>query len=134
MDTLKRYLSIGLCLLLAASAPAAHVVFNLTDFIGNTVPLQRKIVTIEPKSTVFGNDTNIVTSEKRFYNAGTNAILTVSNMVYGLYLISVNGTTKTSIFRIYVPNTTLLTNASLIIVGSGPGLMQDNGRYIFIDP
>jgi len=131
---MKAIISAILCLCMAASAPAAHVLFNLTDFIETTPQLSRKTLVVEPRSTVFGNGNNVITSEKRFYNVGTNASVTVSNMVYGLYLCSVWGTTRTSIFRIYVPDSTNLTNAAYIIVGSGPGLLQDNGRYIFADP
>lgn len=96
---------------------AANVTFNLTDILQTTQPLQKKTVVLTPQSTPRTNATNmIVVSEPRYFNLGTNATFTATNLVYGNYLVSVWSLNSTSQFRILVPNTNSALYASDLLV------------------
>jgi hypothetical protein len=118
-------------MLVPVMAFAADVTFSFKDFTGNNGQLQRKTVQIDPLSAVLSPD-NVVTvaAERRFYNLGTNTIITVSNMVYGSYLISIFGTTRTSIYRIYIPDTNGTINAAGYITATGNNLLLTDGTYL----
>ena len=118
-------------LLLPFVAFAADVTFNLKDFTQGIGPLQRKTLVLDPLSAVLSPDNTItVTAEKRFYNLGTNPVVTITNMVYGSYLVSVWGTTRTSVYRIFIPDTNGTINAAGYITAQGNNLLLSDGTYL----
>lgn len=102
---MKTIISMLLAVLLVSTIHAANVTFNLVDILGTVQNLQRKVVTIEPLSTVRANSPNVVLSEKRFFNTGTNASFTATNLNEGEYKVTVAGANQNSVFRINVPST-----------------------------
>jgi hypothetical protein len=122
-------------LLIPFVAMAADVTFNLKDFTQGIGPLQRRTMVVDPLSAVLSPD-NVITvmTERKYYNLATNPVVTVSNMVYGSYLISVWGTTRTSLFRIYIPDTNAALNAASYITGTGNNLMLTDGTYLKLSP
>ncbi len=124
-----------LILLLSVSvALGANVTFNLVDILGTAVPIQRKTVRVEPLSTVRGNGNNVVISDRRFFNTGTNGIFTATNLSEGEYRVFVLGNTYTSVFRINVPDTNgTLTASSLIQTGSETALETEEGQTLDIE-
>ena len=120
-------LAVGLCL-------GADVTFNLKDFIASVSQLQRKTVVVEPKTTPRQNSTNLIVSEIRYFNTGTNGIFTATNMNEGIYRCSVIGQTWTSIFRINIPDTNgSLTASSLLISQSDGALDTEEGQSIDLE-
>lgn len=116
-------LAIGL-LAIAAAAVAADVTFNLTDFLGTVDTLKRKQVIIEHRNTVRANGVNVVTGERRFFNTGTNAVFTTTNMLDGLYRTTVYGGNYTSVFHINIPDTNGAINASDYITSLDTGVLE----------
>lgn len=131
---MKRILAI--LLLIPFVAAATNVRFSLFDFGLTTPSLTKRTLVIDPLSTVMSPDlTNVITSERRYINLGTNPVVTVSNMVYGSYLVSVWGTTRTSQFRIYLPLTNAVElNAGSLITASGNNLLLEDGTYLRLLP
>jgi len=126
---MKRLLSI--LFLVPVITFAADVTFNLKDFTQGIGPLQRKTLLIDPLSAVMSpNNVITVTAERRYYNLGTNPVITITNMVYGSYLATVWGTTKTSVYRIYIPDTNGALNAAAYITGTGNNLLLSDGTYL----
>lgn len=122
-------------LLLAVSAWSASVVFNLRDFLQGTPGLIRRAMVVEPLSTVKGNVTNLViTSERRYFNTGTNGVVNTTNMIGGLYRVSVMGNTWTSVFRINVPDTNGTLQASDLITSTPSSALDlEDGTPIDIE-
>lgn len=115
-------------------AAAADVRFNLRDFLTTTQPLVRRTVEVQPQSAPLASGTNVVLSERRFFNTGTTAEFTATNMVTGTYRVLVYGPTQTNIFRINVPDTTATTNASLLLISSADsGIETEDGRSIDLE-
>ncbi len=111
---MKRFIAI---LLIPCSVfGAATVTFNLTDFVATTP--QRKTMMVAPMSTPRGNSGNstVIMSERRYYNTGTNGVVSITNMNEGLYQCSLYGNTSTSVFRVNVPDTNGTLNASDILI------------------
>lgn len=127
--------TIALFILSAAiTAGAANVRFNLRDFLTTTQPLIRRTVEMQPQSAPLASGTNVVLSERRFFNTGSTAEFTATNVVTGTYRILVYGPTQTNIFRINVPDTTVTTNASAILISSASdGIETEDGRSIDIE-
>ena len=123
-------------LFIAIAAPllAATVTFNLTDFLGSLDTLKRKQMAVQPLSTVRANGTNIMTSERRFYNTGTNALIILTNMAEGLYRVTVYGGSYTSVFGIHIPDTNgnLTASDRLTTLASG-ALETDEGTTLLLD-
>jgi len=114
-------LAVGLCI-------GADVTFNLKDFVASVSQLQRKTVTVEPRTFPRANGTNIVVAERRYFNTGTNGIFIATNLSEGIYRCYVNGLTWTSVFRINVPSTNgTLTASSLLISQSDGALDTEEG-------
>jgi len=126
---LRRALATILLLMFAANAAwAATVVFNLTDFLQETPTLQRRVLQIQPITAVRGNTTNLViTAERRAWNTGTNAQVTVTNMVAGIYGCYVLGGTWTSSFRVNIPDTNGTLYASDLITSPSSGMDYEDG-------
>ena len=121
----------GLLLAACLSAPAATVIFNLTDILQGTQGLTRRTMVIEPRGTPKGHVPGnlVVTSERRFMPTGSNAVVTATNMIDGIYRIQVWGISYTSVFRILIPTTNGTINASdYIISANDNGLDLQNGR------
>lgn len=120
--------------LVAIAAHPANVRFNLRDFITTSQPLIRRTVMIEPQSTPMQSGTNVVLSERRFFNTGSNGEFTATNMVEGTYRVLVYGPTYTNIFRINLPAGITETNASSILISSANnGIETEDGRSIDIE-
>lgn len=118
----------------AITAGAANVRFNIRDFLTTTQPLVRRTVEVQPQSSPLASGTNVIVSERRFFNTGTTAEFTATNMVEGTYRVLVYGPTQTNIFRINVPATTDTTNASAILISSAnAGVETEDGRSIDIE-
>lgn len=115
-------------------ATAANVRFNLRDFLVTSVPLVRRTVEVQPQSSPLASGTNVVLSERRFFNTGTNAEFVATNMVTGTYRVLVYGPTQTNVFRINVPATSDTTNASALLISSANnGIETEDGRSIDIE-
>lgn len=108
-------------------AHGADVTFNLKDFIQTTQPLQRRTLEIVPKSSPSSNSTNIILSERRYYNLGTNAVVTATNMVDGIYWCYAYGLSYTTHFRINIPDTNGTISAADYIFSTGSGIDTENG-------
>jgi len=121
--------------LLSLTAFGADVVFNLTDFLTTTDALKRKQAMIEPQSTVKGNSAGnlVVTSERRFYNLGTNGSFTATNMVDGVYRVHVYGISYTSVFRINIPATNGSLFASDYLISGSPGIDTEDGQDLDLE-
>ena len=120
--------------LLCLTGLAADVRFNLRDILTTTQPLVRRTVMVEPQSTPLASGTNVIVSERLFFNTGATAEFTATNMITGTYRVLVYGPTQTNIFRINVPDTTMTTNASAILISSAnSGIETEDGRSIDIE-
>jgi hypothetical protein len=123
-----------LVLLLAFTAGAVDVRFNLRDFLSTSQPLVRRTALIEPQSAPMANGTNVIIQERRYFTTGTQGEFTATNMVQGTYRVLVYGPTYTNVFRINVPDTTGSTNASSILISSANnGIETEDGRSIDIE-
>jgi hypothetical protein len=115
-------------LLLAFSASAAHVTFNMTDF--TAAPVTNKILRLTSLSTPRTNGTTIVITDRRSYLTDTNGSVTASNLVYGNYRCELLGDWTFTPFTILVPDDALLYNATEVYVatntvaGTGVGYTQ----------
>jgi hypothetical protein len=119
---------------LVFTAGAANVRFNLRDFVTTTQPLIRRTVEVQPQSTPLQSGTNVILSETRFFNTGTTGEFTATNVVTGTYRVLVYGPTRTNIFRINVPDTSVTTNASAILISAAnDGIDTEDGRSIDIE-
>lgn len=113
---------------------AADVTFNLTDFLGTVETLKRRTVLIEPRSTSRANVTNVVLSERRFFNTGTNGIFTTTNMIEGLYRVTVSGINYTSIFHVNIPSTNGTLQASDYLTTLSTGALEtEEGQPLDIE-
>lgn len=131
---MKTRIAISIIALLAMTAGAVNVRFNLRDFLVTSQPLLRRTAVIEPQSAPLASGTNVVLQERRFFNTGTNAEFTATNMTEGTYRVLVYGQTYTNIFRINVPNASGETNASSILISSANnGIETEDGRSIDIE-
>lgn len=120
--------------LVAVLAQAANVTFNLTDFLGTVETLKRRQATLEPRSTVRGNSTNLVMSERRYFNTGTNGIFTATNLNEGLYRVTVAGISYTSVFHINIPSTNGNLQASdYLTTLAGNALESEEGETIDLE-
>lgn len=123
---MKTTLRFTLCVLALCPlvAFAADVTFNLTDFLGTVDTLKRKQAMIEPRNTVRANGNSVVTSERRFFNTGTNGVFTATNMLDGLYRVTVSGLNYTSVFHINLPATNGALQASDYITSLDSGVLE----------
>jgi hypothetical protein len=128
-------MKILLALLLSVTlASSADVRFNLRDFLVTTQPLLRRTVEIQPQSTPLSSGTNVVLSERRFFNTGATGEFTATNVVTGTYRVLVYGPTQTNIFRINVPAVSVTTNASALLISSANyGIETEDGRSIDLE-
>lgn len=121
-------------LLTAGILHGANVRFNLRDFLSTAQPLVRRTAIVEPQSSPLASGTNVIVSETRMFNTGTLGEFTATNMVEGVYRVSVYGPTRTNIFRILVPAVDYTTNASGILISStDSGIDTEDGRSIDIE-
>jgi len=123
---MKTAITLLLCIV-SLFAFGADVTFNLKDFIQTTQPLQRRTLEIVPKSTPAANSTNVILSERRYYNLGTNAVITATNMVDGIYWCYAYGVSSTTLFKINIPDTNGTISAADYIFSSGSGIDTENG-------
>lgn len=125
---------VTIILLSSFVAGAANVRFNLRDFILSSDPLIRKRVEVQPQSSPLASGTNVVLQETRYFNTGASGEFTATNMVEGTYKVVVYGTTRNSIFRINVPDSSNTTNASALLISSANnGLETEDGRSIDLE-
>ena len=126
-----------LFLTLALHVQGAHVLFNFTDFGVTTTGLTNKRVTLTPRSTPRVEGSVIVTSDRLSFTTDANASFTVSNIVYGTYLVEVPGPFVVTPFTILVPQTNVLLNATglvtqTIIPASTAGYTQAQIDALFL--
>lgn len=114
---MKKLLS-AVLLLCALVAIGGDVRFNLRDFIVSSDNLLRRNVEVAPLSTPLASGTNVIISEARYFNTSTNGEFTATNMVAGVYKVTVFGPTRQNIFFMDVPTFSGETNASSLIVSS----------------
>lgn len=113
---------------------AANVTFNLTDFIGTVETLKRRTTLIEPRSTARANLTNVVLSERRFFQTGTNGIFTATNMVEGMYRVTVYGQNFTNQFHVNIPSTNGTIQASDYLTTVSTGALEtEDGQTIDLE-
>lgn len=113
---------------------AATVTFNLADFVASTP--QRKTMMVVPLSTPRGNSGNstVIMSERKYYNTGTNGVVTITNMNEGLYQCSLYGLTSTSVFRVNVPDTNgTLVASDILITPSTVALETEEGTTLDLE-
>lgn len=128
---MKTILAILLC---PITVFAADVTFNLTDFLGTVETLKRKTVRIDPRSTARANVTNVVLSERRFFSTGTNGIFTATNMVEGLYGVTVFGQNYTNVFYVNIPSTNGTLQASDYLTTLSTGVLEtEEGQPLDIE-
>ncbi len=126
--------AIAILLASVLCAAAGNVRFNLTDFLTTSTPLVRRTAIIEPQSSPLASGTNVVLSERRYFNTGASGQFTATNVVEGTYRVLVYGPTQTNIFRINVPAFTGETNASALLISSANnGIETEDGRSIDIE-
>lgn len=115
----------------------ANVVFNLGDFTTGTITNRQ--LKIEPQSTPrSGGANNILSRDSLIRYSDTSGTLTVTNMAYGNYLITLLGPYAKTEFRILVPDTngTLYADALLVTTNSVPSesagysQTQANRRFV----
>jgi len=129
-----RLLILSVAFLMVAVSDAANVRFNLRDFLTTSQPLVRRTVEMQPQSTPLSSGTNVIISERRFFNTGSHAEFTATNVVTGTYRVLVYGPTRTNIFRINVPDTSDTTNASALLISSAnDGIDTEDGRSIDLE-
>lgn len=129
-----RFVLLLFFVLLVGIAAAANVTFNLTDFLGTVDTLKRRTALVEPRSTVKANSTNVVTSERRFFSTGSNGIFTATNMVEGLYRVTVSGINYTSVFHVNIPDTNGAVQASDYITSLASGALEsEDGQPIDLE-
>lgn len=129
---MKTCITLLLCIC-ATLAFSADVTFNLKDFINTTQPFQRRTLEIVPKFSPSSNGTNVITSERRYFNLGINAVITATNMVDGLYWCYAYGVSTTSRFAVLIPATNGTITASDYVTSIGSGLETENGIPIDLE-
>jgi hypothetical protein len=122
---MKTFLTIAVVLVFAITGIfAANVTFNLTDFLGTVETIKRSTALIEPRSAPRSSITNVVLKESRFFNTGTNGIFTATNMVDGLYRVTVKGINFTSVFHVNIPSTNGTLQASDYLTTLSTGALE----------
>lgn len=131
---MKPILFILVCLAcFAGKAFAADVTFNLKDFGLTVNQFNRRTLEIQPRFTPSSSGTNIITADRRFYNLGTNGVVTVTNMVDGIYWVYAYGLTATSKFAVNIPSTNGTITASDYLTSTGGSLETENGVPIDLE-
>lgn len=129
---MKTAISLILCIV-TLTAFSADVTFNLKDFIQTTQPLTRKTVMVVPKSTASASGNDLIMSERRYFNTGTNGTFTATNMVDGIYWCYAYGLTYTTLFRLNIPDTNGTIIASDYLFSGGSGIDTENGIQIDLE-
>lgn len=129
---MKTAITLLLCIA-TTLAFSADVTFNLKDFVNTTQPFQRRTLEIVPKFAPSSNSTNVILSERRYFNLGTNAIVTATNMVDGLYWCYAYGVSVTSRFAVLIPATNGTITAADYVTSIGSGLETENGIPIDLE-
>lgn len=119
--------------LVAFCSSAADVTFNLKDFGLTVNQFNRRTLEIQPRFTPSSSGTNIITADRRFYNLGTNGVVTITNMVDGLYWVYAYGLTATSKFAVNIPSTNGTITAADYLTSTGGSLETENGVPIDLE-
>src|SRR3990172_5462103 len=131
---MKRLFPFIFCLA-ALTLQAAHVQFDMTDFV--TGGIARRTMYVKPTGVPKTNITDIVTGDalRRFTDTAGQCI--ISNMVHGVYSCMIFGPETNTIFSILVPDSTNLLNAADLltsVVGisdiAGYTISQANARFV----
>lgn len=110
-------LIIALFLPLVVFASTNAVTFNLADF--TTGVITNRQVKMEPRSTPRSGPTNnILSRDSLFRYTDTNGTFIVTNMQWGTYYCTLLGPYAKTDFRIYVPDSNAVFNASDLLVSS----------------
>lgn len=106
-----------LLLPLSALAITNTVTFNLADFTSTGITNRR--TQMEPRSTPRSGPTNnILSRDSLFRYSDTNGTFIVTNMQWGTYHCTLLGPYAKTQFRIYVPDTNDVHNASDLLVSN----------------
>lgn len=130
---MKRLLAI-LCLLpIVAFGITNTVTFNLADFTSSVITNRQ--VKMEPRSTPRGGPTNnILSRDSLFRYSDTNGTFIVTNMQWGTYHCQLLGPYARTQFRIYVPDTNDVHNASdLLVSNADSGIDTEDGISIDLE-
>lgn len=123
-----------LILFLAFASFGANVTFTLSDILGTQQTIQRRTVEIAPMSTPRTNAGPVVVlSDRRFFNTGTNGTFVATNLVFGIYQVSVWGINYTSVFHVAIPETSSSYNAVDLVINLASGLADSEGSLILTD-
>lgn len=125
--------AIALFLACVMVVSAADVTFNLRDFVQTSTPFRLRTLEVVPKFSPSANSTNVITSERRYYNVGTNGIVTLTNMVDGLYWCYAYGVSTTTRFAVLIPSTNGAVSASDYLTSVNSGLETENGIPIELE-
>ncbi len=130
---MKTAITILLCIVsLSAFGSTNMVIFNLADFTSQVITNRQ--VKIEPRSTPRAGQTNAVLSRDSLIRySDTNGTFILTNMSYGTYLCTLLGPYAKSEFRIYVPETNDVFNASDLLTSANDSIDTDDGISIDID-
>ena len=130
---MKTFVSLILCLAsLVAFGSTNTVTFNLADFTSQAITNRQ--VKIEPRSTPRGGQTNAVLSRDSLIRySDTNGTFILTNMSYGTYLGTLLGPYAKTEFRITVPETNDVFNASDILTTAADSIETEDGLTIDIE-
>ncbi len=107
-----------LCTALALAAvwsQAAEVRFKLNDFTGDGVTNARVYLTPQSTPMINTNSGAAIVNERKPYRSDSAGLLNVSNVVRGIYQVTVEGRWRATEFFISVPDTNGVLNATDLI-------------------
>ena len=130
---MKTAITLLLCIVsLFAFGSTNTVTFNLADFTSQAITNRQ--VKIEPRSTPRGGQTNAVLSKDSLFRySNTNGTFILTNMSYGTYLCTLLGPYAKTEFRIYVPDTNDVFNASDILTTAADSIETEDGLTIDLE-
>lgn len=108
------------------------VSFHLAEFTAEVIT--NRTVDIKPQSTPTSEPTDfIISSDTRRYTTDYTGSFTVTNMVQGYYLCSLQGRFTKTEWRILVPNTNVALNAFQLLVTTNT-VLPITGNQLWVDP
>jgi hypothetical protein len=130
---MKTAITLLLCIVsLFAFGATNTVTFNLADFTSQAITNRQ--VKIEPRSTPRAGQTNAVLSrDSLFRYSNTNGTFILTNMSYGTYLCTLMGPYAKTEFRIYVPDTNDVFNASDLLTTASDSIETEDGLTIDLE-
>jgi len=130
---MKTCITLLLCIISFFAFGATNTVtFKLADFTSQVIT--NRMVKIEPRSTPRAGQTNAVLSRDSLIRySDTNGAFILTNMSYGTYLCTLLGPYAKSEFRIYVPETNDVFNASDLLTTASDSIETEDGLTIDLE-